>query len=220
MTWHHRVSTVDADDQNRRPAAVGSCHCGDDELRPRHEAPRRDDARRRAESVISRRHRQARVRREHRRIPRALVPTCRHTVRTGLFTVGTGLALLGTVAGAIVFRWSGWPLLGLTLFVAGGASNWLDRVVRGSVIDFINVGVRPAAHGHLQCCRCRHHAGRGDHRRGRASARQGLRGPSAGVGGRCARVADRVGLRLIHDDREDRKAHEGLLSRVNSSRAS
>ena len=62
-------------------------------------------------------------------------------VRTGLFTVGTGLALLGTVVGAILFRWSGWPLLGLTLFVAGGASNWLDRVVRGSVIDFINVGI-------------------------------------------------------------------------------
>ena len=61
-------------------------------------------------------------------------------VRTGLFTVGTGLALLATVGGAILFRWSGWPLIGLTLFVAGGASNWLDRVVRGSVIDFINVG--------------------------------------------------------------------------------
>jgi signal peptidase II len=64
-----------------------------------------------------------------------------------LFTVGTGLALLGTVAGAIVFRWSGWPLLGLTLFVAGGASNWLDRVVRGSVIDFINVGFGPVRTG-------------------------------------------------------------------------
>jgi signal peptidase II len=70
-----------------------------------------------------------------------------HTVRTVLFTVGTGLALLGTVAGAIVFRWSGWPLLGLTLFVAGGASNWLDRVVRGSVIDFINVGFGPVRTG-------------------------------------------------------------------------
>jgi signal peptidase II len=63
-----------------------------------------------------------------------------HAVRTGLFTVGTGLALLATVGGAILFRCSGWPLIGLTLFVAGGASNWLDRVVRGSVIDFINVG--------------------------------------------------------------------------------
>jgi signal peptidase II len=61
-------------------------------------------------------------------------------VRTGLFTVGTGLALFSVVAGAIVFRWSGWPLLGLSLFVTGGASNWLDRMVHGSVIDFINVG--------------------------------------------------------------------------------
>ena len=68
-------------------------------------------------------------------------------LRTGLFTVGTGLTLLGTVAGAILFRWSGWPLLGLTLFVAGGASNWLDRVVRGSVIDFINVGLGPLRTG-------------------------------------------------------------------------
>jgi signal peptidase II len=68
-------------------------------------------------------------------------------VRTGLFTVGTGLALLGTVAGAILFRWTGWPLLGVTLFVAGGASNWLDRVVRGSVIDFINVGFGPVRTG-------------------------------------------------------------------------
>ena len=68
-------------------------------------------------------------------------------VRTGLFTVGTGLALLATVVGAILFRWSGWPLVGLTLFVAGGASNWLDRVVRGSVIDFINIGFGPVRTG-------------------------------------------------------------------------
>jgi signal peptidase II len=33
------------------------------------------------------------------------------------------------------------PALGLTLFVAGGASNWIDRIVRGSVIDFLNVGI-------------------------------------------------------------------------------
>ena len=68
-------------------------------------------------------------------------------VRTGLFTVGTGLALLATVVGAMLFRFNGWPLLGLTLFVAGGASNWLDRVVRGSVIDFINVGFGPLRTG-------------------------------------------------------------------------
>jgi signal peptidase II len=68
-------------------------------------------------------------------------------LRTGVFTVGTGLALLALVGAAIRFRWSGWPLLGLSLFVAGGASNWVDRVARGSVIDFINVGVGPLRTG-------------------------------------------------------------------------
>jgi signal peptidase II len=68
-------------------------------------------------------------------------------VRTGVFTVGTGLALLSVLAGAVLFRWSGWPLLGLTLFVTGGASNWLDRMVHGSVIDFINVGFGPLRTG-------------------------------------------------------------------------
>lgn len=68
-------------------------------------------------------------------------------IRTGLFTVGTGLALFAVVAGAILFRWSGWTLLGLSLFLSGGASNWLDRMVPGSVIDFINVGVGPLRTG-------------------------------------------------------------------------
>ena len=68
-------------------------------------------------------------------------------IRTGVFTVGTGLALFALVAGAIVFRWTGWPLLGLTLFVAGGASNWVDRVAHGSVIDFINIGFGPIRTG-------------------------------------------------------------------------
>ena len=141
MTWHHRVSTVDADDQNRRSRPVSSGHRGDGELRPCDEAHRRDHARRRAESVIPGRHRQARVRREHRRIPEPWFrPAARRTDRASSRSARAWRSV-GTVAGAIVFRWSGWPLLGLTLFVAGGASNWLDRVVRGSVIDFINVGV-------------------------------------------------------------------------------
>jgi signal peptidase II len=29
----------------------------------------------------------------------------------------------------------------LTLFFAGGASNLIDRIYRGSVIDFMNVGI-------------------------------------------------------------------------------
>jgi signal peptidase II len=39
------------------------------------------------------------------------------------------------------------PTLGLALFVAGGASNWIDRVARGSVVDFLNVGVGPVRTG-------------------------------------------------------------------------
>ena len=68
-------------------------------------------------------------------------------LRIGVFTVGTGLALLFLVTAAIRFRWSGWPLLGVSLFAAGGVSNSVDRVVRGSVIDFLNVGVGPLRTG-------------------------------------------------------------------------
>ena len=33
-------------------------------------------------------------------------------------------------------------LIGAALILAGGASNWVDRVMQGSVVDFgINVGV-------------------------------------------------------------------------------
>ena len=67
--------------------------------------------------------------------------------RTGVFTVGTGIALLALTIGALRLNWTGWPLVGLTLFVAGGASNWMDRVVRGSVVDFINVGIGPVRTG-------------------------------------------------------------------------
>jgi signal peptidase II len=68
-------------------------------------------------------------------------------VRTGVFTVGTGLALLFLLGAAIRFRMGGWALLGLTLFLAGGASNWADRAVRGSVVDFINIGLGPLRTG-------------------------------------------------------------------------
>jgi signal peptidase II len=39
------------------------------------------------------------------------------------------------------WRLRGWPLLGVSLLLAGGTSNWIDRVIRGSVVDFLNVGV-------------------------------------------------------------------------------
>jgi signal peptidase II len=68
-------------------------------------------------------------------------------LRTGLFTCGTALVLVGTVAMAIRLRWSGPPLVGLALVFAGGASNLVDRVAHGSVIDFMNVGVGPVRTG-------------------------------------------------------------------------
>ena len=68
-------------------------------------------------------------------------------VRTGLFTVGTSLLLLALVAVAIHSGWQRWSLFGVTLFVAGGASNLIDRVVRGSVVDFLNVGIGPVRTG-------------------------------------------------------------------------
>jgi signal peptidase II len=62
-------------------------------------------------------------------------------VRTGFFTVGTGLLLCTLVFIAIRWNWDRLSKLGLALFVAGGASNWVDRVAQGSVVDFLNVGV-------------------------------------------------------------------------------
>ena len=37
--------------------------------------------------------------------------------------------------------------LGIALFVAGAASNGIDRVLHGSVVDFLNVGIGPVRTG-------------------------------------------------------------------------
>ena len=63
------------------------------------------------------------------------------SVRFGLFTVGTGILLVVLALFAIRARSSTVTRLALALFVAGGASNWVDRVSDGRVIDFLNVGI-------------------------------------------------------------------------------
>jgi len=59
----------------------------------------------------------------------------------------TGLMLVAVTVFAYQWRHRRWLLMGAALFLAGGASNWIDRVVRGSVVDFLNVGVGPLRTG-------------------------------------------------------------------------
>lgn len=67
--------------------------------------------------------------------------------RTAFFTIGNATLLLGVVIVALRSRWRGAALIGVTLFVAGGASNLLDRIAFGRVIDFLNVGLGPLRTG-------------------------------------------------------------------------
>ena len=62
-------------------------------------------------------------------------------VRTAVFGVGTGSLLVALAVFAVRGRWRGRALLGVALFVAGGASNLLDRITYGMVIDFMSVGI-------------------------------------------------------------------------------
>lgn len=62
-------------------------------------------------------------------------------LRTGLLTYGVALGLIVVAIVAVKKRWSGVPLAGAALIWAGGASNLVDRALRGSVVDFMNLGI-------------------------------------------------------------------------------
>ena len=62
-------------------------------------------------------------------------------VRTAVFGAANALLLALFV---VAMRRRGWTtpaLLGVALFVGGGVSNLLDRIIHGAVIDFMNVGI-------------------------------------------------------------------------------
>jgi signal peptidase II len=61
--------------------------------------------------------------------------------RTVVFQIANGFFLFGTLILAVRYQWSRLAAIGLILFVAGGVSNWIDRVAMGSVIDFLNIGI-------------------------------------------------------------------------------
>ena len=67
--------------------------------------------------------------------------------RDAVFTVATGTALMALLVLTFRRKYMGSAELGLVLFTAGGASNWIDRVLRGSVVDFLNLGIGPLRTG-------------------------------------------------------------------------
>jgi signal peptidase II len=71
----------------------------------------------------------------------SLGETLPESARTILFTVVTGGLLLAFVAAAWRSGWQRGRTVALSLLVAGGFSNWIDRLGDGSVVDFLNVGI-------------------------------------------------------------------------------
>jgi signal peptidase II len=67
--------------------------------------------------------------------------TWRPEIRSGFFLIGNAFFLLATAGVALRFKWSRLARVGFALFFAGAASNLIDRVALGSVIDFLNIGL-------------------------------------------------------------------------------
>jgi signal peptidase II len=62
-------------------------------------------------------------------------------LRTAVFTIATGAILLAVAVMAWRHRGSVRHAAAFSLFIAGGASNWFDRLSEGRVVDFMNVGI-------------------------------------------------------------------------------
>ena len=62
-------------------------------------------------------------------------------VRTIIFTSATGVLLVLLIAAVWRKGWDRRRTVALSLFIAGGASNWIDRFATGKVVDFLNLGI-------------------------------------------------------------------------------
>src|SRR5262245_23599434 len=67
--------------------------------------------------------------------------------RDAVFTVATGIALMALLGLTLRRKYTGSAELGLVLFVAGGASNWMESVLRGSDVDFLNMRIGQLGRG-------------------------------------------------------------------------
>jgi len=69
------------------------------------------------------------------------------TTRFAVFQVASALFLIAGFAVAVRYQWSRLGAVGITLFLGGALSNWIDRVSFGTVIDFLNIGIGPLRTG-------------------------------------------------------------------------
>jgi signal peptidase II len=67
--------------------------------------------------------------------------------RIAIFVVGNAVVLLLLAVEVVRRRWTLAAFAGTVLFIAGGVSNLIDRVVHGQVVDFLNVGIGPLRTG-------------------------------------------------------------------------
>jgi len=63
------------------------------------------------------------------------------STRIAIFVVATGFILLALPIVAMKYTVSEWHIVAISLALAGGASNLIDRIIFGAVVDFVTIGV-------------------------------------------------------------------------------